>query len=139
MSTMTIAPSAPGARVRTARHSASRASGGRTNAGRACRDHTPSQVRLTRRGRLVVFLGALMVVLALGVYWGAGSVATERPGTPEPTRVVMVGEGETLWDIAADATTDGNTGAMVERIERLNHLDSGMLTAGQKIRVPASD
>jgi hypothetical protein len=136
MSTMTIAPSAPGARARTAR----------PDAGRACRDQVSAradaargQVRLTRRGRLVVFLGSLMVVLALGIYWGAGSVATERPGTPEPSRVVMVGEGETLWDIAADATTDGNTGAMVERIERLNHLDSGMLTAGQKIRVPASD
>jgi LysM repeat protein len=93
-------------------------------------------VRLTRRGRLVVFLGALLVVLAVGVFWGAGSVATEQPGTPEPTTVVVVGEGETLWGIASEAATDGNTGAMVERIERLNHLESGMLTAGQKIRVP---
>ena len=84
----------------------------------------------------MVFLGALMVVLALGVLWGAGSVATERPGAPEPTRVVLVSEGETLWGIAAEAATDGNTGAMVERIEQLNHLESGMLTAGQKIRVP---
>ena len=86
-----------------------------------------------------MFLGALLVVLLLGVYWGAGSVATEHRGTPEPTQVVMVGEGETLWDIAADAATDGNTGAMVERIQRLNALDSGMLTAGQKIRVPTTE
>ena len=51
----------------------------------------------------------------------------------------MVGEGETLWDIAATVTTDGDTGAMVERIQRINALDSGMLTAGQKIRVPATE
>ena len=124
MSTMTIAPSA------------STAQDHRTHAGAAA---APGEVRLTRRGRLVVFFGALLVVLLLGVYWGAGSVATEHRGTPEPTQVVMVGEGETLWDIAADAATDGDTGAMVERIQRLNALDSGMLTAGQKIRVPTTE
>lgn len=94
------------------------------------------QVRLTRRGRLVVFLGSLFLVLALGVVWGAASVAGEKPGTPEPTRTVVVGYGDTLWDIADEAATDGDTGAMVERIERLNALDSGMLVAGQKLRVP---
>jgi hypothetical protein len=129
MSTMTIAPGAGYTRA---------------DVGRACRDHErraaqPTQVRLTRRGRLVVFLGALAVVLLLGVFWGAGSVATDRPGQPEPTEIVLVGEGETLWDIAATVSTDGETGAMVERIQRMNALDSGMLTAGQKIRVPASD
>jgi hypothetical protein len=93
-------------------------------------------VRLTRRGRLVVFLGSLFLVLALGVVWGAASVAGEQPGTPESTRTVVVGYGDTLWDIADEAATDGDTGAMVERIERLNALDSGMLVAGQQIRVP---
>ncbi len=124
MSTMTIAPRAMTSAVTRARTGAIPAQG---------------QVRLTRRGRLVVFLGALLVVLLLGVYWGAGSVATEHRGTPEPTQVVMVGEGDTLWDIAAGAATDGDTGAMVERIQRLNALDSGMLTTGQKIRVPTTE
>jgi len=97
-------------------------------------------VRLTRRGRLVVFLGTLMIVLLLGVVWGTGSVATESAGTPEPTRVVMVGPGDTLYDLAAEATpADGDVAAMVERIQRLNALDSGMLVAGQELRVPTSD
>ena len=100
-----------------------------------------ASVRLTRRGRLVVFLGTLMLVLLLGIVWGTGSsVATERPGTPEPTRVVMVAPGDTLYDIAAEATpADGDVAAMVERIQRLNALDSGMLAAGQELRVPTSD
>jgi LysM domain-containing protein len=97
-------------------------------------------VRLTRRGRLVVFLGTLMLVLLLGIVWGTGSVATEQPGTPEPTRVVMVGPGDTLYDLAAEATpADGDVAAMVERIQRLNALDSGMLAAGQELRIPTSD
>ena len=120
MSTMTIAPQALPRPTRA-------------------RPQAHAQVRLTRRGRLVVFLGALAVVLLLGVFWGAGSVASERPGKAEPTEVVMVGEGETLWDIASQVADDGDTGAMVERIQRMNALDSGMLTAGQKIRVPATE
>ncbi len=98
-----------------------------------------SSVRLTRRGRAVVVVLGLLLVLAVGVFFGAGSVATERPGTPEPTRIVMVGQGDTLWGIAADAaaaTGDGDVRAMITRIERLNALDSGMVLAGQRLRIP---
>lgn len=97
------------------------------------------EIRLTRRGRLVLFFGTLLVVLVIGVLWGAGSVATERPGTPEPTTVVMIGPGDTLYDIAAEVTVDGDVAAMVERIQRLNALDTGMLSVGQRIRVPVID
>ena len=96
------------------------------------------QVRLTRRGRLVVFTGALLLVLALGVLWGGGSVATELPGTAEPTLVVQVEAGDTLYDIAARVTTDGDVAAMVEQIQTINALDSGMLAVGQRIKVPVT-
>ena len=94
------------------------------------------QLRLTRRGRLVVFAGALLLVLALGVLWGSGSVATEQPGTADPTLVVQVEAGDTLYDIAARVTTDGDVAAMVEQIEDLNRLDTSVVYAGQKLRVP---
>jgi hypothetical protein len=93
------------------------------------------QVRLTRRGRLVVFAGALLLVLALGVLWGGGSVATEEAGA-DATLVVQVAPGDTLYDIAARVTTDGDVAAMVEQIEDLNRLDSSVVYAGQKLRVP---
>jgi LysM repeat protein len=93
-------------------------------------------VRLTRRGRLVIFLVALVAVLGLGIALGSQSFAGETPGMPEPTRVVMVGSGETLWAIAADAAGDGDVRAMVDRIEDLNALDSAMVQAGQRLRVP---
>lgn len=93
-------------------------------------------VRLTRRGRLVVFTLALLVVLAVGVLLASGSVATGEPGAAEPTRVVMVGAGDTLWDIAADLADDGDVRAMIDQIEQLNALESGMVVAGQQLVVP---
>lgn len=96
------------------------------------------QVRLTRRGRLVIFAFALLLVLGLGVLWAAGSVATEDAGQPEPTRVVMVGSGQTLWGIAAEIADDGQTRAMVAKIEQLNALDTAMVDAGQRIRIPVN-
>ena len=95
-----------------------------------------SGVRLTRRGRFVVLVLALLAVLAVGVFLASGAVGTGEAGTPEPTRVVLVGAGDTLWDIAADLADDGDVRAMVDRIQELNALDSGMVNAGQKLVVP---
>lgn len=96
------------------------------------------QWRLTRRGRVVVLVAALLLAFAVGVVVAAGSVATGEAGTPEPTKVVTVGTGDTLWGIASDLADDGDVQSMMTRIERLNALESGMLSAGQKLVVPAS-
>jgi hypothetical protein len=97
-----------------------------------------STVRLTRRGRVVVVLLALSVALLVGFLLASGSVATDEPGTQAPTRVVQVGPGDTLWGIAAEAADDGDVRAMIDRIEHLNALDSGMVVAGQRLLVPVS-
>jgi len=91
-------------------------------------------LRLTRRGRVVVFALAMLVVLAAFLLLSSGSVATN---TPEATEVVMVGTGDTLWDIAAEHADDGDVLEMMAHIKDLNDLDSGSLQAGQKLRVPA--
>jgi hypothetical protein len=93
-------------------------------------------VRLTRRGRAVVVLLALLAVLAVGLVVASGSVATGEGGTPPPTQVVQVSPGDTLWDIAAAVAGDGDVRAMVARISKMNALDSGMVTAGQRLLVP---
>ena len=98
-----------------------------------------TSVRLTRRGRLVIIAAALVIAFAIGVFvTAAGSVATQSPGTPEPTRIVQVGTGDTLWEIAADLAEDGEVRAMMEQIERLNALETTALQAGQRLVVPAS-
>jgi len=93
-----------------------------------------STLRLTRRGRVVVFALAMLVVLGAFVLLSSGSVATD---TPEATEVVMVGTGDTLWDIAAEHADDGEVLEMMAHIKDLNDLDSASLQAGQKLRVPA--
>src|SRR3954453_14923145 len=98
-----------------------------------------SSGRRTRRGRLVVVAAALLIAFAIGVFvTAAGSVATQHPGTPEPTRIVQVDSGDTLWAIAADLADDGAGRAMMEQIRQLNALDSSVLQAGQRLVVPAS-
>ena len=95
-------------------------------------------LRLTRRGRLLVVVTALLVAFAIGVFvTAAGSVATQQPGTAEPTRIVQVGSGDTLWDIASEVADGGDVRAMMAEIEQLNALDSVDLQAGQRLVVPA--
>lgn len=99
------------------------------------RPYSPSY-RLTRRGRLAVLALSLLAILAVGIFLAAGAVGTAESGTPEPTETLMVGTGDTLWGIAAEAADGGDVREMVERIKRLNALDSGLVGAGQKLRVP---
>lgn len=116
MSTMILTPTRTTTPRRTARRPVAR-----------------TTVRLTRRGRVVVFLLGLTIALAAGFMLASGSTATERP---EPATVIQVGPGETLWDIARDVAVDGHTAEMVEHIKDLNGLAGGALQAGQTLRVP---
>lgn len=95
-----------------------------------------STVRLTRRGRLVVFLTSLFLVLGVAFALAGGAVGTDEAGKPAPTEIIQVAPGETLWGIASEISTDGDVRAVMREIERLNALESTGLAAGQKLRVP---
>lgn len=100
----------------------------------------PGQVRLTRRGRVVVFLFAFVAVAALAVAIAAGSAATREDGGAPAVDVVTVAPGETLWDIASDVAAAGGgdvRGAMAD-IQDLNTLDGSVVYAGQQLRIPAA-
>lgn len=97
-----------------------------------------SQVRLTRRGRVVVVLAALVLVLVVGIALGGVSSATEEAGAPQATEVVVVNEGDTLWGIAAEVADDGAVRSMVTEIRELNNLESSVVTLGQEIHVPVA-
>ena len=93
------------------------------------------ELRLTRRGRLVILTLALAVVFAVGLLFSGVSVASDD-SVGLPTRVVVAAPGDTLWDIADDAAGSGSTRDMVATIQRLNDLTGGGVQAGQRLVVP---
>lgn len=94
------------------------------------------RVRLTRRGRLVFLLAFLGLIAALMVTLGGVAAATFESGTPEPVRVIEVGPGDTLYDIAGDLSGPGEVQQMVAHLEQLNGLDGPQLQVGQRLAIP---
>lgn len=94
------------------------------------------QLRLTRRGRLVVTLVLTAMIVAAFVVLGGASVATRDAGTPEQVRVIEVEQGQTLWGIASEASGSGDVREMVYRIRELNSLPDSSLVEGQELAVP---
>ena len=124
MSTMT-SPPAPVHPTTTARARAAR---------RAARSGSPAAAASSCSSALSLFL--LLARRLLGRRLGRHRAARHaRADRDRPGRRAARPSGTSPPTVA----TDGDTGAMVERIQRLNALDSGMLTAGQKIRVPATE
>lgn len=96
-------------------------------------------LRLTRRGRIVVFVAACLIVMATALMLGTSSVATDSAGgDPTRTEMIRVDHGQTLWGIAAEIADDGEVREMVTTIKKLNALDSSVLMAGQVLHIPAS-
>lgn len=95
-------------------------------------------LRLTRRGRLTIFLGTVLALIVLAVALGSTTVATDEQGAPVPATTVTVLPGQTLWDIAAEANPQGqDIRTTVADIMRLNSMESaGELQAGSQIAVP---
>lgn len=91
------------------------------------------RVRLTGRGRAVVFAIALFAVLLVGFLVAASSSGSSHA---EPTTTVQVGAGDTLWDIATAHSAPGHRAEMVAHIEQLNHLPGAALQVGQELQVP---
>ncbi|WP_457205113.1 LysM peptidoglycan-binding domain-containing protein [Nocardioides sp. P5_C9_2] len=115
-----------------------------TRAARTARTVSPSgarqsSVRLTRRGRLVVLVAALALVLLAGFFLGSVAVGTDEAGQAPATEIVMVEPGQSLWSIASELTDGGDVRTTMREIERLNALDTVAISAGQKLRVPVSN
>lgn len=94
-------------------------------------------VRLTRRGRVVVVLALLALLGAAAVALGSATVASGDAGVVPETRVVQVQQGQTLWQIAAEANPSGDVRDTVDDIMRMNSLPSaGSLQMGTDLAVP---
>ncbi|GAA2583698.1 LysM peptidoglycan-binding domain-containing protein [Actinomadura fulvescens] len=99
-----------------------------------------SQIRLTRRGRVVVTMFAAgMLLLAFWLTAGPGARAGDGDGGPAPSRLqtVVVEPGETLWDIASRHNPESDPRRTVDRIIDLNGLSSPVVQPGQQLRLPS--
>ena len=128
-----MAGSLDGGRARTQFGSAT------TRARPAVRAEPP--LRLTRRGRTVLigFIASTLLVL----FWltsGPGAQAGDDDGGPrtgKPPATVVVGPGETLWEIAERHDPDGDPRITIRRIADLNGLADSVVQPGQRLRLPA--
>jgi LysM repeat protein len=95
------------------------------------------RVRLTRRGRLLVVLTAL-VLLVVGFSAGqASSQAASTTGQIRPHKVT-VEPGESLWSFATRIAPHADPRLVVAQIEQLNHLAGSQVTVGQQLLVPVA-
>ncbi|WP_432836360.1 LysM peptidoglycan-binding domain-containing protein [Dactylosporangium sp. CA-092794] len=99
----------------------------------AANTHEKPPIRLTRRGRVVLFCLLLGLVGGLAALLSAPGQAADPPG---PAPVVIVQPGDTLWDIASRSRGRQGRDATVEEIRRLNHLDGYSIDAGQRLVLP---
>lgn len=94
-------------------------------------------LRLTRRGRVVVWLLAL--VAAAGILLGGGRALAGEPVSPAPLGTVTVQSGQTLWQIASDVALPGeDVRDVVAEIKEVNGLATADIQAGQQLYVRAS-
>ena len=98
---------------------------------------TPGGLRLTRRGRTVVLLllvGLLLAAFSLG---RVGSQAAPRSARhAAPLAQTVVHPGETLWAVARRVAPHADPRNTVLRLQQVNHLDGGAVRAGQLLLLP---
>lgn len=116
--------------------------GGLGRAGRdAARPPRAPRTRPLTRAQEVALVGcAALVVLALVL---ASSVADTLLATGVsdrlselPTSTVVVGRGDTLWEIAEKSAPGEDARAVVAWIQEANGLEGGLLVPGQELVVP---
>jgi len=94
-------------------------------------------VRLTMRGRLVIFVGPMILaLLVVAAGWLASSAVATDAELGSATTKVVVAPGETLWQVAEEAAPSVDPRETVAVIMELNELSSASVQAGQSLLVP---
>jgi LysM repeat protein len=102
------------------------------------------RLRLTRRGRIVLAVAAVLVVCGLFVAGASAAQASAAQasgpasahGGPGAAERVVVQPGDTLWSIAQSAAPNADARTIVQEILQANRLTTANITAGQRLWVP---
>jgi len=97
-------------------------------------------LRLTRRGRVVVAVAAVLLLAVLSLVIAASAQATSHPvsspGTQQSLAQVTVRPGQSLWSVAEAADPNADTRVVIQRVVELNGLTGNVVFAGQRLWVP---
>jgi hypothetical protein len=97
-------------------------------------------LRLTRRGRIVVAVAAMLVLAALSLVIAGAAQATSHPVPPGAAlrnlTQVTVHPGQNLWSVAESADPAADTRVVIQQIIELNSLTGNVVFAGQRLWVP---
>ena len=97
-------------------------------------------LRLTRRGRVVVAVAAVLLLAVLSLVIAASAQATSHPvsspGTQQSLAQVTVRPGQSLWSVAEAADRNADTRVVIQQVVELNGLTGNVVFAGQRLWVP---
>ena len=96
-------------------------------------------LRLTRRGRVVVAVAAVLLLAALSLVIAASAQATNHPvprAAQQNLTQATVRPGQSLWSVAESADPDADTRVVIQQIVELNGLTGAVVFAGQRLWVP---
>jgi hypothetical protein len=107
--------------------------------GTAPRGQTASMpLRLTRRGRVVVAVTAVLLLAVLSLIVAMSAEATNQAParTAQGLTQVIVRPGQSLWSVAENADPGADTRVVIQQIAELNGLTGSAVFAGQRLWVP---
>lgn len=107
------------------------------DAGRA----SAHRIGATRRARLIrtACLAAVLLAVLLGVLAAVWSptAAAEEAGPAVDTVSVVVEEGESLWSVVVDRSYDRDPRVVLDEVQTLNGMSTGVVHPGQVLELPA--
>ena len=96
------------------------------------------RMRLTRRGRVVARVLAIVLVVAVFLLVAPGLARGDGPDRPAPRITYVVEPGDTLWSIARRVAPDQDPRPVVDRLIQVNDVRGG-LQVGQELSVPVPE
>lgn len=104
------------------------------------KDPTPKPqkqpIRLTRRGRRVVAVLALIPIVLAFLLIGMRDAQATDGSAVATTQSVVVKSGQSLWEIAVSISPNSDPRETIWMIQQLNDMKTGEVQAGQALLVP---
>lgn len=98
--------------------------------------HQKQPIRLTRRGRRVVAILALIPIAITFLLIGTRGAVASDGSTAATTQAIVVQPGQSLWDVAVTIDPEADPRETIWVIQQLNDMKTSEVLAGQELIVP---